>query len=431
MNDRSSIEAPHSEKREEIITEAIRQFNQNGFADTRLEDIGAKLGTVKTSVSYHFRSKDGLLEVVCDRALSFSEEAIARAHDHPIAWEGLASWLKAHAMAHAQALGGIARPLALIDEIPLTNLEPNPEDDIPERSLLSRHSRLIGQCRALIERGAGDGSIRVTSVPASLFFLLNIVHWLPRWLADVRPADYELAITAMLDTLGGGLAAQPDRQSARAIIRNSIDGVEAVFNRAARNRAKREAFLRAGARALNETGYRSLSLNEVAAELGVTRGAFYYHIADKEALLAGCFARSLDLIQTAQTLAPNDDIDGLGMIERSTRWLFERQLSNLDPLTDLRLLSALPVAQRQVVVSRLAGLRARFGSMLATGMGDGSIRAIDVATVEHLVLGAIFLGSHRRQTLVQAHMADKSAMAENISSAAYFDVLWNGFKAKA
>ena len=44
-----------------IIAEAAQLFNEMGYADTRLEDIGSRLSAAKTSVSYYFKSKDEIL----------------------------------------------------------------------------------------------------------------------------------------------------------------------------------------------------------------------------------------------------------------------------------------------------------------------------------------------------------------------------------
>lgn len=423
MTQNSGGDSQRTDKREDIIAEAVRLFNENGYADTRLEDIGARLGTVKTSVSYHFKSKEGLLAEVYDRALGFSETAVQQAAEQPTGLEGVQFWLRAHASAHARALSGLAQPLALIADMPF---EPNGDGG----AIRSRYSALVSDCQRLIERGLADGSVQVSSVPAALFFLLNMTHWLPRWLAEVRTADIELAIEGMIDILSSGVVADPDRRPARSINRNTEDSSESVFDRAARNRAKREAFLRAGTRALNECGYRSLSLNDVAAELGVTRGAFYYHIADKDALLTGCFERTLDLIETAQRLSESPEIDGIGMLERSTRWLFERQISNLDPLIRPGLISALPDKERQLVTVRLGRLRTGFGSMIARGIRDGSARAVDTSAAEHLVLGAIFAGSHRRQALLRASGGETMVTGEQVSPSAYFEMFFMGMRAR-
>ena len=417
-----TVEPERPDRRETILSEAVRLFNENGYSDTRLEDIGARLGTAKTSISYYFKSKDGLLMEVYDRALTFSEEALGRADAEASGRAAIIAWVRAHARAHADALAGLAAPLALIADLPAT-------EGGYESELAARYGALLGGCHHLFERGRSDGSIRAASSEASLFFLLNLVHWLPRWLAEVRPADHDRAIDGLCDVLTHGIATDRARQPARQINSSSGDDAETIFNREARNRLKREALLRAGTRALNAHGYRSLSLGDVAAELGVTRGAFYYHIADKDALLQGCFERTCTLIAAAQNLAEKPDLNGLEILERALRWLFERQISNLDPLLRPGLLSALDTKKRLLINSRFNRLKSGFADMIARGMIDGSVRPVELAAAEQLALGSVFAGSHRRKALLR-RISPVLGSGEKISSAAYYEVLIYGLRGR-
>ncbi len=411
-------DAPQADRREIILAQATLLFNANGFADTRLEDIGDRLGTVKTSISYYFRSKDRLLEEIYDRTLTFSAAALDVAMAAPTGLDGLMSWVNQHARAHADALAGLAQPLALIADLP-------DENDASEGSLTRRYLALVDRCRGLILRGQADGSIGVKSVDGALFFVLNMMHWLPRWLAEIRLPDMPIALEGLDDLLRRGIVADRKRPHARAINRTVAGDVDSVFDRTARNRMKRDALLRVGTRVLNEKGYRSLSLSEVAAELGVTRGAFYYHIADKEALLLGCFERSCDLLETAQSLATLDGMSGMDVLERALRWLYDRQVSNLDPLLRLGLLSSLDEASRKLVTARLNRTRAGFAQMISRAMMDRSIRSLDVAAAEQLVLGAIFAGSQRRLALLRL-TGGAGGRGGGISFGAYLETLFYG-----
>jgi AcrR family transcriptional regulator len=417
-----AAEPERLDRRETILSEAVRLFNENGYSDTRLEDIGARLGTAKTSISYHFKSKDGLLLEVYDRALTFSEAALNRADQEASGRGAIISWVRAHARAHADAVAGLAAPLALIADLPGS-------EGGAETELAARYGALLGACRHLFERGLSDGSIKVSSSEAALFFLLNLVHWLPRWLAEVRPADHDRAIDGLCDVLVHGIAADRSRQPARQINSAPETDSEAIFDRDARNRLKREALLRAGTRALNAHGYRSLSLADVAGELGVTRGAFYYHIADKDTLLHGCFERTCTLIATAQSLADKPDLSGLEILERALRWLFERQISNLDPLLRPGLLSALDTKNRLLINARLNRLKSGFADMIARGMIDGSVRSVELAAAEQLALGSVFAGSHRRKALLR-RLSSAQAGTDNISSSAYYEVLIYGLRGR-
>ena len=418
-----TLEPGRTDRRETILSEAVRLFNENGYSDTRLEDIGARLGTAKTSISYYFKSKDGLLLEVYDRALTFSERALKRADQEASGRAAIIAWVRAHARAHADALAGLAAPLALISELPASEAG-------AESELAGRYGALLGACRHLFERGLSDGSIRVSSNEAALFFLLNLVHWLPRWLAEVRTADHDRAIDGLCDVLIHGMAANRSRLPARQINSAPEDGSEAIFDREARNRLKREALLRAGTRALNAHGYRSLSLGDVAGELGVTRGAFYYHIADKDALLQGCFERTCTLIAAAQNLAEKQDLNGLDILERALRWLFERQISNLDPLLRPGLLSALDTKNRLLIHARFNRLKSGFADIIARGMIDGSVRPVELAAAEQLALGSVFAGSHRRKALLR-RLTTALPSNDNITSGAYYEVLIYGLRGRS
>ena len=58
---------------------------------------------------------------------------------------------------------------------------------------------------------------------------------------------------------------------------------------------KHERVLDEAARQLNEKGVLLTSLAEIAAKLGVTRGAMYYYVADREDLVFQCYRRAAEI----------------------------------------------------------------------------------------------------------------------------------------
>jgi AcrR family transcriptional regulator len=60
---------------------------------------------------------------------------------------------------------------------------------------------------------------------------------------------------------------------------------------------KREAVIRAAARAFNERGYHNTSLDDIAAALEVTKPTLYYYVEGKEELLFQCFLAGLEQIR--------------------------------------------------------------------------------------------------------------------------------------
>jgi AcrR family transcriptional regulator len=59
---------------------------------------------------------------------------------------------------------------------------------------------------------------------------------------------------------------------------------------------KREAVIRAAARAFNARGYHNTSIDEIAAALNVTKPTIYYYVANKEQLLLECILTGLERV---------------------------------------------------------------------------------------------------------------------------------------
>lgn len=61
-----------------ILREAEKAFGADGYRDTRLGDIAAAAGIRRSSLLYHFKSKDNLYATVVDRAFAELGEVVAR-----------------------------------------------------------------------------------------------------------------------------------------------------------------------------------------------------------------------------------------------------------------------------------------------------------------------------------------------------------------
>ena len=62
---------------------------------------------------------------------------------------------------------------------------------------------------------------------------------------------------------------------------------------------KREAVIRAAAKAFNERGFHNTSLDDIASDLEVTKPTLYYYVENKEQLLFECFCAGLEPIRAA------------------------------------------------------------------------------------------------------------------------------------
>lgn len=86
--------------------------------------------------------------------------------------------------------------------------------------------------------------------------------------------------------------------------------------RAVLRERKRDAILVAAVRMFNERGYHATSLDDVAAQLGVSKPVVYHYLGNKEQVLLRCMARGLEELQEAFGVARAEPGSGLDRLRR-------------------------------------------------------------------------------------------------------------------
>ena len=173
-------------------------------------------------------------------------------------------------------------------------------------------------------------------------------------------------------------------------------------------------------RFFNRKGFKGTSLDEVAEQLGVTKGAFYYHIKDKDDLLLQCFERSLEQTQKIQNQAQEQGASGIKKLEISCREIFYLQNSSAGPLIRYNNLISLPPGKRKQVLRQTHRCSAQFGQFIRDGMRDGSIRRIDASVAQNMLAGA---------NMTAMEMPRWKSMASlEIESVNYLHAFFNGLR---
>ena len=408
-------------KRDRFLNEASRQFNRRGYFDTRLEDIANHFGIGKTAISYHFKSKEGLLAASYEKSCDFTDCALGQAATESTGLQRALAFIRIVLVRHSDASTGKEHPLALINDI--SGLA---EDD--RREITLRYRKQISAFREFLIQGIADGSVAISSPDAGTFFAFNVLNWLPSYLDQVVASKHEATIESVCDLLSNGVSTEDVSGKLQPIVRNSMEAFPTIFDRETRNKLKLEAFLRTGIRHLNRNGYRNLSLEDITAELGVTRGAFYYQIDDKESFLLAACHRTCDLVERALELATDGQSDSaLAMLSKAIRRLFEGHLTEFDPLIRQNLVNMLEPAAQVTMNARMRRLRALYSELMATGMMDGSIRVVDLDVAENVVFASIFSASARRLAATPLHQTWSPADERVSASEAYFEPLIMGF----
>jgi len=182
---------------------------------------------------------------------------------------------------------------------------------------------------------------------------------------------------------------------------------------------KRDAVIRAAARAFNARGYHHTSLDDIAADLGVTKPTVYYYVENKEQLLFECFLAGLHPIREAFREAEQAGGSGRERLNAVIRgyalaiaseygWCMVRAHDQ-----DLR-----PAMRRQINTLKSEidqGIR----GLLQAGMTDGSIEPCDAKIAAFALAGALNWIAHW-------YRADESMTAADIADA-FVAVFENGF----
>ena len=412
-------------KREIILIEAIKLFNNNGFFDTRLEDIALNIGVKKTAISYHYKNKQTILTEAYQASCDFLEQQLETASQEANGLEQVVCFCHLYLDQSRLCITNDAQTIALMSDF--SGL-PEPNDTI----IGERFQQALARLQAFIELGIKDGSIEVQSPSAATFCLFNLIHWIPRWLITIPQHQSESAAKGFCDLITFGMRGPQDEQSNRPF-RRRIPEAPAIFDRNVRNQMKRDAILRTGIRHLNHNGYRNLSLDEISGELGVTRGALYYQIPDKESFLFESFNRTFDLIENAleEFSSHNHGQSSMMILERVMKTLFDSHIAEMDPLLRLNLLPMLEAGSRQVCESRFRRILARFSELVGRGIMDGSVRSVDCDGMEHLLLGGVFAASSRRFAVTNLDQDWQPGLEPVFDSESYFEPLFKGIASRA
>ena len=375
--------AQHQAKRAAILSRAAKLFNTKGARSTTLADVANKLGLTKTSLYYYVRTKEDLI-------FQCYQSALARLHQSLDEVEAQTD----------DSLERVLRAMGRHIEISLDSLTargdyyaaPLELAVLPEanRALLEQeYLRMFKRFRGYIRDGIADGVIRDCHTTSTARALLSALDWSFYWLYEMPADESKEAASKIRQLFTNGLV--PRRSSFEW--KNSHNSSNAQpsqgFNREAHNRIKQEAFLRAGTQHFNRKGFSGTSLDDIAESLDVSKGAFYYHFTNKEALLSQCYEFTLDQFERITSEVEQTDLSPIDKLGAVCTEIFELQNSDRGPLIRYNTITALPPDLRRAVLHRTEEIHAKLGEMIAEGISEGSIENQSVLVTRHLMVSAI------------------------------------------
>lgn len=406
-------QAQHDAKRMAILSQAARLFNGKGSRATTLQDIAASLGLTKTSLYYYVKTKEELIYQCYMATLDKQHQSLDLIErEHSDSFGRLSAYLVQQFHNWSAAMAGHESYQAALLEI--ASLKS------PHRQAVeARYVTLFKRLRNYVRDGITDETLRPCDATSTTRAIIGSIDWIFHWLHDVPEDQVGVLAKQAIEIIGYGLyAGDTDYPHSKDIVPIDPNLTVPGFNRDAQNRLKQEAFYKAGTWFFNRKGFNGASLDEIADYLNVSKGAFYYHIRNKEDLLYHCYNYSLDILAHVYDQADAGEGTGMQKIEQTSRQIFYIQNSNLGPLIRYTTITALPRERRKRVLARTDTINDRFGEFIHQGKQDGSIRSINPMVARNLLAGAF--NASMELTLWRR--------IDDIDSAAldYFDVFYNG-----
>jgi AcrR family transcriptional regulator len=154
--------------------------------------------------------------------------------------------------------------------------------------------------------------------------------------------------------------------------------------------SKRRFALETAARAFNERGFYKTSLDDIAAELNVTKAALYYYFKNKDEILYECHAVGIrSLTDTPLESENGRALAGLEKIERLVRRYVKMVVQSFGRC--LVLVGTQPLERRNRAKCRAGrrGINDLLVSLVREGIADGSVAPCDPKLAAYFVFGTL------------------------------------------
>lgn len=256
------------DRRQQILDAGAALFVSRGFEQTGMSDIAERVGISASALYRHFPSKRHLLSEVVSGGLEPMFAAVETAELEHVA----------SALDHLAgiALGG--HELGVLWQREARHLFPADQVHLTRR-LLAGHRRFAEWVRT-VSPAATDGSADFLAWALLALLVSPSFHHV-----DVGRAEYQRILARLLG----------------AVLECRLDNVELRASTGAPARplmpaSRREALLAQATRMFARSGFESVSLEEIAATVGIAGPSVYNHFATKADLLTLSFRRTIEVL---------------------------------------------------------------------------------------------------------------------------------------
>lgn len=368
-------------RRTKLLDEAARQINERGAAALNLNAIAETVGLTRNALYYYFSDTNDLIFRCYLRSCETIEEDL----DAAIEGQGSAASRLTFFVTRTLAR---RPPLAV-----LADLDFLPE---PQRTTIADLARRRVETLAqIIAEGSDVGEFRPVNSQIAAECLLGMTNWAQLaqlWLAfDDETGDRARIAQTILDIFLHGFATDPKAAftcslDVEHLERRSIN----AFDKAQAGEEKTRQLIDAASRLFNRRGCDGVSLDDIGASLGATKGAFYHYFDDKTGFIGRCYERAFDRYRHFARTAGNLGENGLEKSLIVMHLNCQAQAGAAPPMMPQPGLFTLPDRPRTDLMAQAQHIWSICQDYVAEGVADGSCRPISIADATMVSAGAFF-----------------------------------------
>lgn len=358
-------------RRAQILDEASEQINEFGARGMTLTAVAKALGLDTSSVTYYFKRKDQLAAACFERTLHWLDERVRAAAAEPSPEARVRHLIASYVALHRDQRAPDGHRLAFLADMRALDEETRAPLDAFYGETFERVRDFFAEPR----------SSRARIATAAL---LMHVGWLPRWLSRYLERDLPRVQERLFDILANGIDSATDWP---------VDVTPLEPSAASDAQAR---FLHAATTLINRQGYIGASVEKIAAELGVSTGSFYHHLENKDDLVVACFRRSFDLYERAHDRGDQAGGRSGDRLGTTISLLVAQQFAGGSPLLRTAAFQALPRPLRGEMMEQTERMAEHLAGIVADGIADGSLRAVDPTVASQVILGTINAAANLR-----------------------------------
>ena len=348
-------------RRDSLIASAIDVINRDGVGNLDFPALMKAAGCGRAILYHYFANRSDLIYQCYRLSCLRAEELLETAATKGTGLQCLSYYIET-------SIASPPLPTAVVSETSM--LSPEQRSEIEGRIYA-----LYGQIERLLELGNRDGSLRRCDTPVVARVIHSMIAFSlvsRRWMI---PAQWVTA-AGLIEMLSHGAAGRRDftfeyRDSADAFSRVSL----ANFDKQDLSELRIEQILMVASRMFNRQGIENVSLEALASELGVSRGAIYHYFDDRQDLLLRCLERGVALYHAFIDHAEQHGRCGLEKSLIIGHLNVQAQAGSLQPIMPWLGLESLPATLQPAYFEEMQRILDRTSTIREEGIEDGSRRS--------------------------------------------------------